>query len=221
MKKNRILTESQRRQIIDDKQKAIVESFASTFNRIKRIDESKIDENDVTNSPEFNELKKKMFDFFNKPEVTNLISKELSKLSPEEKSELSKKTLGESVGNDLQSFTSIVDKAMDSVISEDMHDSIRKLGGYEPGQEPTKADKVAGKILSGFGVANIMSMGFLPALTAMASDYFGGTDIISKVTDMVGSGGGAALSVIGGMLAGGVMWKLGKILQNDRSDTIV
>lgn len=39
MKKNKILTESQKRQIIKDKQKAIIESFASTFNKIKRIDE--------------------------------------------------------------------------------------------------------------------------------------------------------------------------------------
>ena len=43
--KNRILTESQKRQIIENKEKAILESFASTFNKIKRIDESKINEN--------------------------------------------------------------------------------------------------------------------------------------------------------------------------------
>ena len=44
MKKNRILTESQKRQIIENKEKVILESFASTFNRIKRIDESEINE---------------------------------------------------------------------------------------------------------------------------------------------------------------------------------
>mgnify|MGYP003666105188 FL=1 len=42
--KNRILTESQKRQITQDKEKVILESFASTFNKIKRIDESKINE---------------------------------------------------------------------------------------------------------------------------------------------------------------------------------
>jgi len=41
---NRILTESQKKQIIQDKEKAILESFASTFNKIKRIDENKINE---------------------------------------------------------------------------------------------------------------------------------------------------------------------------------
>ena len=45
MKKNRILTESQKRQITENKEKAILESFASTFNKIKRIDESEINEN--------------------------------------------------------------------------------------------------------------------------------------------------------------------------------
>ena len=44
--KNRILTESQKRQITENKEKAILESFASTFNKIKRIDESEI--NDMT-----------------------------------------------------------------------------------------------------------------------------------------------------------------------------
>ena len=43
---NRILTESQKRQITENKEKAILESFASTFNKIKRIDESEI--NDMT-----------------------------------------------------------------------------------------------------------------------------------------------------------------------------
>lgn len=40
--KNRILTESQKRQIIQDKEKAILKSFTSTFNKIKRIDENEI-----------------------------------------------------------------------------------------------------------------------------------------------------------------------------------
>jgi len=44
MKKNKILTESQKRQIIENKQKVIIESFASTFNKIKRIDEGELDD---------------------------------------------------------------------------------------------------------------------------------------------------------------------------------
>tara|TARA_B110000285_G_C15068910_1_gene586799 strand:+ start:979 stop:1395 length:417 start_codon:yes stop_codon:yes gene_type:complete len=42
---NRILTESQKRQIIENKEKSILESFTKTFNKIKRIDESPIKEN--------------------------------------------------------------------------------------------------------------------------------------------------------------------------------
>ena len=39
-----ILTESDRKQILADKEKAILESFAKTFNKIKRTDETKINE---------------------------------------------------------------------------------------------------------------------------------------------------------------------------------
>ena len=42
--KNRILTESQKRQITEDKEKAILESFKSTFNKIKRLDENELTE---------------------------------------------------------------------------------------------------------------------------------------------------------------------------------
>ena len=42
MKKNRILTESEKKQIIKNKEKVIIESFVNTFNKIKRIDEDKM-----------------------------------------------------------------------------------------------------------------------------------------------------------------------------------
>lgn len=44
MKKKEFLTESKRKAIIADKEKAILESFAKTFNKIKRIDENEINE---------------------------------------------------------------------------------------------------------------------------------------------------------------------------------
>ncbi len=44
MKKKKFLTEAKRKVIIADKEKAIIESFAKTFNKIKRIDENEINE---------------------------------------------------------------------------------------------------------------------------------------------------------------------------------
>jgi hypothetical protein len=44
MKNKKFLTESDRKAIIADKEKAILESFAKTFNKIKRIDENNINE---------------------------------------------------------------------------------------------------------------------------------------------------------------------------------
>ena len=55
--KNRILTESQKRQITENKEKAILESFASTFNNIKRIDENEINEAKNTIGLAFTKLK--------------------------------------------------------------------------------------------------------------------------------------------------------------------
>ena len=46
MKNKEFLTEAKRKAIIADKEKAIIESFAKTFNKIKRIDENEIKEND-------------------------------------------------------------------------------------------------------------------------------------------------------------------------------
>ena len=44
MKKKEFLTEAKRKLIIADKEKSIIESFAKTFNKIKRIDENEINE---------------------------------------------------------------------------------------------------------------------------------------------------------------------------------
>lgn len=44
MKKKEFLTEAKRKAIIADKEKEILESFAKTFNKIKRIDENEINE---------------------------------------------------------------------------------------------------------------------------------------------------------------------------------
>jgi hypothetical protein len=50
MKKKDFLTEAKRKAIIADKEKAILESFAKTFNKIKRIDENEVNANNI--SPE-------------------------------------------------------------------------------------------------------------------------------------------------------------------------
>ncbi len=125
--------------------------------------------------------------------------------------------------NDFNSFKATVDKVMDDVsLTEDMHDFLRqKVGGYKKGEGPNDLDKLVGKVLKGIGVANIMSMGFLPAITGAALDYFGGTNILQTVGDAVGSGSVAAgLSVLAGLLGGMFVWKMGKIVSDERDDYI-
>jgi hypothetical protein len=175
-------------------------------------------ENQVTNNPTIQKLEKKAFDFFNQPQITALLKKELDKLSPEDKAELSKMTMQEGEGNDFSSFKATVDKVMDDAsLTEDMHDALRGMAGYKKGEEASAIDKAIGKILTGLGTANIMSMGFLPAVTGAFLDKFAGTDILNTVAAAIGDGSGAAaLSVVAGLLGGAIIWKLGKIMQNEK-----
>ena len=180
-------------------------------------------ENQVTNNPVVQKLEKKAFDFINQPQVAALLKKEIDKLSPEKKAELAKTVMQEGDSNDFNSFKATVDKVMDDVsLTEDMHDFLRqKVGGYKKGEGPNDLDKLVGKVLKGIGVANIMSMGFLPAITGAALDYFGGTNILQTVGDAVGSGSVAAgLSVLAGLLGGMFVWKMGKIVSDERDDYI-
>ena len=129
----------------------------------------------------------------------------------------------EGEGNDFNSFKATVDKVMnDASLTEDLHDFLRqKVGGYKEGEAPDDLDYAVGKVLKTTGVINLMSMGFLPAITSAALDYFGGTNILQTVGDAVGSGSAAAaLSVLAGLLVGGILWKIGDILTDERSDYI-
>jgi len=47
MKNKEFLTEAKRKAIIAEKEKAILESFAKTFNKIKRIDENELDMGEI------------------------------------------------------------------------------------------------------------------------------------------------------------------------------
>jgi len=191
----------------------------SEYNQKKKLIENK-----VTNNPVVQKIEKKVFDFFNQPQVAAVLKKELDKLSPEKKAELAKTVMQEGDSNDFSSFKAIVDKVMDDTsLTEDMHDFLRqKVGGYKEGEAPNDLDYAVGKILKTTGTVNIMSMGFLPAITGAALDYFGGTNILQTVGDAVGSGSVAAgLSVLAGLIGGGILWKIGDILTDERSENII
>lgn len=199
MKKKEFLTEAKRKAIISEKEKAIIESFAKTFNKIKRIDENEVPTMDVKTA------EKQAFEFANSPEMGAFVNKILANAKPEDIEQL-KRTLGSvSEGmmseNDFSSFLDIAHKAQ-SALNEnngvsDLQNSI-------------------GKALSTFGAVNIMSMGMLPALVGMAVDYFAGTNFLQMAGDAIGSGGVAAgLSVIGGLIGGGLIWRLGKAISGE------
>jgi hypothetical protein len=57
------LNESEKKKLISEKEKMIIESFAKNFNKIKRVDENEIA------GPEIKQMEKQAFDFANSPEM--------------------------------------------------------------------------------------------------------------------------------------------------------
>ena len=164
------------------------------------------------------DLEKKVFNFFNSPKVNALVSKMSNQLDDKEKTKILSITGGvkEATSDDFSQFKNVIDK-----ITENL-DEIQSP--FSKDFTPNEVDKAVGKVLAGAGSANIMSMGTLPALTAMAIDYLGGTDIVNTVSQALGSGTMAgALSVVAGLIGGGLLWALGKKLQGSKdlgSETI-
>jgi hypothetical protein len=196
-----LLNESERKAAILDREKAIVENFAKTFNKIKRLDENEVA------GMETKELEKKAFDFANSPEMGQLVDKILAKSKPEDLQKI-KTALGsvsESMmyESDFSSFLNIAHKAQ-STLSED-----NSAGNLQ---------NSVGKALQNFGVANIMSMGMLPAVVSIAVDYLGGPNLLQAVGNAVGTGGGgtAALSVVASLIGGALLWRLGKAVSGEK-----
>ena len=154
------------------------------------------------------DLEKKVFNFFNLPKVNALVSKISNQLDDKEKTKILSITGGvkESTSDDFSQFKNVIDK-----ITENL-DEIQSP--FSKDFTPNEVDKAVGKVLAGAGSASIMSMGTIPALTAMAIDYLGGTNIVNTVSQALGSGTMAgALSVVAGLIGGGLLWALGKKLQ--------
>jgi hypothetical protein len=154
------------------------------------------------------DLEKKVFNFFNSPKVNALVSKISNQLDDKEKTKILSITGGvkESTSDDFSQFKNVIDK-----ITENL-DEIQSP--FSKDFTPNEVDKAVGKVLAGAGSASIMSMGTIPALTAMAIDYLGGTNIVNTVSQALGSGTMAgALSVVAGLIGGGLLWALGKKLQ--------
>ena len=105
MNKKKFLTESDRKKIVSDKEKAILESFAKTFNKIKRIDENEVA------GIETKQLEKKAFDFANSPEMGQLVDKILANAKPEDLQQIKNAVGSVSEGmmceNDFSSFLNI------------------------------------------------------------------------------------------------------------------
>ena len=193
MKKKQFLIESKR-------EKAIIESFAKIFNKIKRLHENEVPSMDIKT------LEKKAFEFANSPEMGTFVDKILANAKPEKIGQLKRALLSVSEGitneNDFSSFLKFVDKAQ-SNLHED--NSVSDL------------QKSVGKAITEFGVINIMSMGMLPALVTMGLDYFGGIDLITPMNAATG-GAFVPLSVIAGLIGGALLWRLGKSISGEKVD---
>ena len=193
-----LINETERKAIISEREKAIVESFAKTFNAIKRLDENEVA------GPEVKKMEKQAFDFANSPKMGQLVDKILANAKPEDIQQIKRAVGSVSEGmmseNDFSDFLNIAHKAQAALTEGEVSDLQNSIG----------------KALSTFGVVNIMSMGMLPSLTAMAVDHFTGTNFLQMAGDAIGSGTAAGvLSVIGGLIGGGLLWRLGKAISGE------
>jgi hypothetical protein len=164
------------------------------------------------------QVEKQVFDFVNSPEVGALIDKMVAKLDPKAKQQLSNKiqAVAEGASDDFSQFKHFAKKGLkaasqNNINEEEMKDFVKGVSDFGEG-----FSKVLGKVLDVLGVVNIMSMGMLPAVTALTSDYFAGTNILDQAASFIGDGEVAvALSVIAGLVGGGILWRIGKALQGE------
>jgi hypothetical protein len=179
-----------------DLKKYLVENKVTTNSRMLEVEMGMVPA-DVTGKDSYDgalpagvkgDIKKFFDDFFNSSEAINFAKKIVAKMSPEDK----------------QAF-------LKSELNEDFHDTIRSLGGYKPGQEPTLVDDIVGRILKTFGQLGFMSGGLITPLVIAALDAFGGTSIGQQI-----GFGGMVVSIIATYIGGGLITLIGKILQNDR-----
>ena len=194
----KILNESQKRALVLEREKAILENFTKTFNKIKRIDENELNVN-------MRNIKNQAFNFANSPEMGEFVNQILSKANPQDIQQLKNVVGGVNEGgiyeNEMSSFLNIANKAQ-SVLTEDV--------------EVSDLDKLVGKVMQKFGVANIMSMGTLPTLVAMAIDHFGGPNFMQMLSNAVGGSGAAVgLSVVASLIGGGLIWRIGKAISGE------
>jgi len=184
-----------------DLKKYLVENKVTTNSRMLEVEMGMVPA-DVTGKDSYDgalpagvkeDIKNVLSGFFNQPKIINLLKKEVAKMSPEDK----------------QAF-------LKSELNEDFHDTIRSLGGYKPGQEPTLVDDILGSLLKGFGQLAFLSGGTLPLLVALALDTFAGTNI----AELIGYGG-AILSIFISILGSGLLVAIGKILKDEKDDVFL
>jgi len=191
----------------------------NTFDLKKFLVENKLTNNSRLLKEEATkeELQKQVFDFINSQKVGAVIEKVVKGLDPKQKEQLTNQlqTLAEGLSNDFGQFKQFTEKGLKASVAEN---GVTEL--MEPEEVGAKVmaeiGPKLGQVLETLGVANIMSMGFLPAIAGMATDYFAGTDIINTASQFVGNGSAAAaLSVVVGLLGGGILWRMGKAIKGE------
>ena len=175
-----------------------------------------LNESSTSSNPEIKKLEKELFDALNDPKITALIQKGVAKMKPEDKEKLAKVTMSEGDGGDFSSFQKVISRFVDDAPISEANYNFSDLESDE-GTAKSEISKAAGSVIKYAGKANLMSMGFLPSILAIVTDYLGGTHIVDTVANAVGDGSVAAiLSVAGGLIGGAVLWKIGSMLKGEK-----
>jgi len=162
-----------------------------------------------------NKIIDKLEGFYNSSEFNSIVNKIEQSLDDKTKMALVKATQPKLSGG-LENFlrSSVKQSSINEEEEFDLIDFLEKNSVKD-----SKAE-VIGKIayealnfIRGFAKVNIMGMGMLPFLTSAAIEYFGGypavTAFISLFGGTVGAvGAAAAISVMGTLIGGWLIWKL-------------
>ena len=201
----------------------------NTFDLKKFLVEKKLTSNSRLLKEEMSkdELQKKLFDVINSDKVQAILTKAVEKLTPAQQQALQDKTqaLAEGSFDSFEKFKEFTEKGLEvldrqgelneeevGTIGQEFNKFVSNTG-KEIKQTTGLLAKGTGLTLMGLGYANVISMGFLPAIVSAVLDSFAGTDIIATVGSAVGSGSGAAaLSVVAGLLGGAIAYGLGQVV---------
>ena len=189
-----ILSESKKQTIINEKEKAILESFSKIFNKIKRIDENEVPDQNYEMA-----LEKEMFKFAQSPEFADMVS-----------------------GLMKNDETSINENMADFAEFNKFYQEAKSEMPLDEEQKHSELANLVAHGLKALGLVNVLSLGTLPMFVGKFIDSSFGTHILKKAEALSGGVGHMALySAIASLLVAAIAIKVSEKIPHDSLDDLM